>query len=488
MKIIQKDSLKTIVSAVNKYVDFLSCTYGPAGKKILIATTPLRAVDDSHEASKEFELENEFENAVISYIKEVTKKTYERVKDGTTTAAILSQAIVKEVTKDMDDPFSSTNYYGKTLEIKNATLEVINHLKEKSKKIKTKADLYKIAYNSYNNKDIAELISDTIFKIGENGLMSVEDSQGVNTEVEIVKGLEIQKGLLSPYLINNDKEEAVLNDAHVIIINKGIDTYQQIFPLLKKIVVEGNQPFILIAESFSEQAMNNIIMDKLRGVFNPIIIEAPGFGENKIEVLQDIATITGAKVIDPKVNKLEEIDLSYLGKAKKIVSKTTTTTIIGGQGLKDDLQNRIKSLTSKLEGKIGYERENIIKRIASIEGGIALIKVGANTENEQKAIKSKVENSVNATKIAFKEGISKGAGLAYKEIKTTSNILNEVLKAPRKVLEENGLEYLDENATDATGVLIAALESATSLACELLTTGGIITNKREKKDKEIFDY
>lgn len=486
MKIVHPKPLKTIVSAISKYTQFIAPTYGPAGQSTLIALNSfnIKSVDDGHETSKEYELENEFENAIISFVKEATDRTNSRVGDGTTTAVILTGAIVGEVTKDSEDVFANKNYTSKALEIRKGAKEAVEYIKSKSKKVKTKAELHKIAYNSYNNEAVATLISDTLFKIGEEGLLSIEDSQGVTTEVEIVKGLETDKGHASPYFITNDKEECVIDNPSVVITSKRIESFSQISDLIDNLVKSGQRHLLIIADGFSDEVLTKLVLYRFKGILNgpfyPLAIEASGFG-NKEELLKDICAMTGATLIDSNIVTLENIQPKHLGSAKKVISQKTKTTIIDGAG---SVTERVSVLNKQLEIAGTFDKDQLKKRIASLQGGIALIKVGANTESEQKTIKAKVEDAVNATKIAFKDGIVKGAGRMYEEIKTSSTILNMALKAPRKQLEENGIEYLDDNVTDPAGVLIAALETAVSIACGLITIGGIITTKREKKDND----
>jgi len=435
MKITQTRPLNTIRRAIDNYLELISSTYGPAGKKVLIAHSEfnIKAVDDGFEASKEFELDDEFQNAVVMYIKEATKKTNERAGDGTTTAGILMGSIFKETIGDQESLLTKvkTNYYTEVKEIEKAVKEAVAHIKDKAKKIKTKQELYKIAYNSYNNEETATLISETLFKIGENGLLAIGDSQTSETMVEMVEGLELEKGYVSPYFINTDKEEAIITDAIVIPIVGRVESFNEILPLLQN-VAKVNKKILIVAEGFGEDALNKSILLRIQGQLSPILIETPGFGENKLENLKDIAIVTDTKIIDPKIDKITDlIDIDTLGKAKKIVSRKDKTLIIGGAGRKVDINNRVEQLTEKMGNmKAVYEKEQLAKHIASLKGGMALIKVGANTENEQRAIKAKVEDSVNATKLAFKDGIVKGGGKTYAEIKTSSEILNRALKAP----------------------------------------------------------
>lgn len=484
MRITTINSLQTISKTLAKYLDLISPTYGPAGKKVLIAHSEfnLKAVDDGYEASKEFELENEFENAVILYIKEATRRTNERAGDGTTTAGILTGAIFNETIGDLTNPLLvlKKNYHKEVKGIEKGIKEAIDHIKKNSKKIKTKQELYNIAFNSYNNENIATLISDTLFKIGENGLLAIGDSQTAETEIEMIEGLEVERGYVSPYFINSEKEEVVLQDSLVLTFNQRIDVFKDIVPVIVK-AKEITNKLTIIAEGFSEETINNLIIGKIQGMISPLLIETPGFGDNKLENLKDIAILTGATVIDSKTIKYDEIKAEHFGKAKKVVAKKDKTLIIGGLGKKEDIQTRVAELTEKAERMTAvYEQEALKRHIASLAGGMALIKVGANTENEQKAIKLKVEDSINATKLAFKEGIVKGGGQTYSEIKTSSDILNRALKAPANQLKENGEEYLDKNVTDPAGVLIAALETAGSIACGLLEMGAIIATKREE--------
>lgn len=488
MKIANTKALQKIDKAVDHYLELISPTYGPAGKKVLIAHNEfnIKAVDDGFEASKELELPDEFENAVVQYIKEATRKTNERAGDGTTTAGLVMGAIFKE-TLGKKDILSvlKPNYHKEVEGIKKGIAEAVDHIKGKSKKIKTKQELYKIAYNSYNNDEIATLISDTLFKIGENGLLTIGDSQTTKTEIEMVEGMELLKGYVSPYFINSDKEEAVLQEVVILAVKGKIDSIQQLVPLLTKIK-DTNKRIVIIAEGYSEDTLNNLIMLRMQGLLSPILVETPGFGENKEENLKNIAVVTGATIVDLKTMSFDEVTPDMLGQAKKVVSRKDKTLIIGGAGDKTVISKRVHELKTKLEtSKAPYEKEQLEKHIASLEGGMALIKVGAMTENEQKAVKAKVEDAVNATKIAFKDGIVKGAGKTYEEIKTSSDILNRALKVPAQKLKENGEEYLDENVTDPAGVLIAALETGGSIACGLLEISGIITTKREDKEDKV---
>lgn len=482
MKIIQTNAIETIVSAVNKYVKFIAPTYGPAGKSVLIAPNEfnVKAVDDGYAISNEYEIEDEFENAVIMYIKKGVEKTNSKVGDGTCTTGLLVGAIVNGVVGDINDPFNDKQYHKKVLEVKNATKETVEAIRLKAKKINNKDELKAVAYNSYNNEEIATLISETLFKIGQDGLLAIEDSQTANTEVEIVEGLELEKGYESPYFINTSKEEVVLNEPAIIVVDGKINVFADILPLIKTLLQNEKREIVVVAEDFSEDVLNNFVLYRLRDMFSPLLVKTPGFSD-KLDNLKNLGAVVGAKLINLKTTKLSEVKLEDLGSCKKVISEKDKTTFIAGTG---NIAERIETLENQLkEAKDVFAEERIKKHIATLKGGMALIKVGANTEHEQKTIKAKVEDAVNATKIAFKDGVVEGGGKTYSTIQTSSEILNKALKTPLEQLEINGKEFLDENAIDPAGVLVTALETATSIACGLLMMSGIIaTKKKEEKD------
>lgn len=485
MKIVLVNPFKDVAIAVKNYKEFIAPTYGPAGKKVLIANSEydIKAVDDGHMASQSFELENEFRNAVILYIREAAKQTNTRVGDGTTTSGLIMSSIVEQILSDLDDPFKKHNFHGKAVELQKAVKEAVEQIKKVSKDIKTKEELYSIAYNSYNNEQVATLISDTLYKIGKDGILAIEDAAGMETEVEIVQGLELQKGYASPYFINSEKEQVILQNPAVVLINKKIELFNDALPVLKSLVDSGRREFVIVADGFGEDMLRQTIVNKLKGSFSALLVEAAGFGDSKVENLKDLAVATGSTLLDPQGVKLSDFKLEHAGNCKKVVCKKDKTTFIGAGGAKGAIDSRISDIKTTLQGiTLEYEKERYKKRIAALHGGIAVLKVGAPTEQEQKSIKAKVDDAVNATRIAFKDGVVAGAGKTYEKIKTQSKELNEALKAPRKQLEENGAEFLDEKVFDPTGVLVAALESAVSIACGLIEFGGIITNKRKEED------
>lgn len=479
MKITTSKPEKIILSAVKKYVEFIAPTYGPAGKKVLIIQNEFtqEAVDDGKRSSQAFEIEDELQNAVIQYIKETTQKG----KDGTTTAGLIMGNIIIEAFKNIEDELQTTDYHGLALGLKKGLIEAVKSVSKASKKIKTKEELYAIAYNSYNNELIANLIADTIFKIGKDGVLAIEDSKGTETTVEVVNGLELPKGYVSPYLINQD-DKVVLENPVILIINKRLNLFGEIAPTIKNLLGADKRDITIIAEGFGDDVLNKFVAYKVMGQFRPLLIEAPSGGE-KLEYLTDIAVVTGAKVIDEKSIKLTDIKPEHLGSCESIKATKDKTIILGGAGKTKEYVVKLKEQLEKTTNN--FEKDRLTLRMAAISGGIAVIKVGAYTENEQKGIKTKVENAVNSTQIAFKGGVVAGAGKVLLDIKTSSDLLNEALKAPRKQLEVNGAKYLDENTVDPTDVVITALESAVSIASGLLEIGGISVPKREKRKDEI---
>jgi chaperonin GroEL len=477
MKLTTSQPESIILSAVQKYVEFIAPTYGPAGKKILIVQNEFNheAVDDGKRSSQAFEIENELENAVIQYIKETTQKG----KDGTTTAGLIMGNIVLEAFKDLNNELVTPDYHGLAQGLKMGLTEAVKAISKASVKIKTKEELYAIAHNSYNDDKIAKLIADTIFTIGKDGVLAIEDSKGTETTVEVVNGLEIPKGYHSPYLINQE-DKVVLERPAILLVNKKINLFSEVVHIIKFLMENQRPDITIIAEGFGDDVINKCIGYKMMGGLRPLLIETPGFGD-RLDNLTDIAVIVGGKVVDDKILKLQDVKAEHLGTCDTIKATKDKTTILGGNG-------KVKEYVIGLKGQLdkstnNFEKDTLTKRIAVLSGGVAVIKVGAYTENEQKGIKAKVENAVNSTQIAFKGGVVPGAGKALLDIKTSSELLNEALKAPRKQLELNGAKYLDENTVDPADVVITALESAISIASGLLTIGGISVPKREKKDK-----
>lgn len=466
-----------ILSAVTKYEEFVSPTYGPAGKKTLIINSEFshEAVDDGRRSSEAFELEDERENAVVQYVKETTQKG----KDGTTTAAILMSSIVKDTLKDYENDFAEKDRHGTALSLRKGLKEAVSQIKDISKPIKTKKELEAIAYNSYNDEHTAKLVAETVHRIGRDGILAVEDSKLTETTVEVVNGLEIHKGYFSPYFIN-DGENAVIENPAILIVNKKINLFAELAPVIQKLTQSGKKEFVILAEGFGDDVLNKCVVYRSMGAFVPLLVEAPGVGD-RLENMQDVAAVVGATVIDDKLIKLSEATVEHFGSADTVKATRDKTTFLGGKGKTKEYLDALR--TKHEESTSDFDKDKTSRRIAAISGGVAVIKVGAYTENEQKATKAKVENAVAAAQIAFRGGVVPGAGKTMASIKTSSEVLNSALKAPRKKLEENGAKYLDEDAVDPAEVVITALEAAVSIAVGLITMGGVSVPKR-KRDRD----
>jgi chaperonin GroEL len=322
--------------------------------------------------------------------------------------------------------------------------------------------------------------------MGKDGFLSVEDSTSTTTDKERVSGLLVDKGFVSPYLINTEKGTAELRSPNIILVNKKIESFQEIVPLISLSVQAGNKNIVIVADGFSEDTLRAIVLNRLNGNISPLLVEIPGFGSQKLESLRDISAVVGAKVIDPAGgDELEKPVADWYGSAELVRSKKDETTFLNGKGAKKNVDARVKELQQESEGvHTAMEKERLAKRIAQLTGGIGVIRVGATTEQEQKTKRAKVEDAVNATKAAFKGGLSLGGGKTFAELKTSSDVLNEALQAPRKLLETNGAEFLDDTVYDPTDVLIAALETAVSTAIGLVSMSGIVAPKHEEKEHQ----
>lgn len=476
MRLVYPNSRERIRSVVSDCVKFVAKSYGPAGEKVLIQDEHrIRSVDDGKIILENYELENESDNAVIKYIKEATAKTDSRVGDGTTTSAILMGAIVEEVLGKNKNVLAVQNPHGYLEEVRRGAIEAVNLIRKSAKPVKDKKELYEVALNASNSEEIATLISETLFAIGKDGVISIQDSHTERTIVETKDGLELEKGYASPYLINKDTK-VVMDNPHVLLVNKKLDSFKEMIPLLT--TIKGEQIFI-IADGFSEEVIMNMVVGRSQGLIKPLLVENPAYGDQKIELLKDLEAITGAYILEPKIGfKIEELRRENLGSLDSVIAEKNTTTLLGGK----KPTARIKELKDQLSlSTTDYEKDKLVRRIAALSGGVSVIKVGANTTNEQETKRLKVEDAINATRHAYRTGIVRGAGKTLSSIETSSEILNKALKAPRSKLEENGKEFLDDKVFDPADVVIAALESAVSIGCGLIEMSGIIYTKREKK-------
>ena len=466
-----------IFDAVDKLVDFVKPTYGPAQNKVILQKGRYQEViDDGVATAKEFELEDEFENAVVKLVKEVAIKTNDRVGDGTTSSLIMLQALMKELKED-----------------KRASREVVAELKvgfedfkkqitEKAKQITTEEDLKQVAYISFNNEKVAEIIAKIFFQLGHDGIVTIEESRSMETSYNVVEGLQFPKGFASAYFINQpERAECVLDNPYILVTDKEIYDVNDLIPLLDKAIKAGKQ-VVIIADDVRGEALGSLVITYIKKGYLCPAVKAPYYSNDKYEFLMDVAELTGANFVVANVNKeLKDLELEDLGQAERVVITKESTTIIGGQGKKlEEYLTKMKAIIESTESDL--RRDKMKERLAKLTSGVAVIKVGGATENEMRALRYKVEDAVNATRVAFKEGTVRGAGTTLSEIETSSPILNKALKVPHKTLLTN-LEVdslpIGDDIVDPVAVLIAGVESAISIVNLLITTKGILVDKYE---------
>lgn len=525
--------------SLKKGVDILAntvrITLGPKGRNVVLDKgfgSPT-ITNDGVSIAKEIELEDKFQNMGAELIKEVAEKTNDVAGDGTTTAIVLAQAIIEEGLKNVtagSDPLEIKKGIDKAVK---ATIQVLNKIK---KPIKTKKEIAQVATISSEDKEVGNLIADVIEEIGKDGVVTVEESQTFGLSKEIVEGLQFDKGYISPYMITNtERMEAELKDPYILITDQKISAVNDILPLLEKLIQAGKKELVIIAEEVEGEALATLIVNKLRGTFNALAVKAPGFGDRRKEMLEDIAVVTGGKVISEEAGlKLENIEINMLGEADKVISTKETTTIVGGKGNKADIEKRIKQIKTQIETSDSeFDREKLQERLAKVSGGVAVIKVGAATETEMKYKKLKIEDAVNATRAAIEEGIVPGGGAALikaayeideilgaglsDEEMIGVKIIKKALEAPLRQIAENAgikdisiiVEDIKEigNATvgydftkvdpknlkkgrvnmieagivDPLKVTRSALENAASMASVFLTTEVAVTDLPEEK-------
>lgn len=527
-----EDARKVLKRGVDKVADAVKITVGPRGRNVVLDKgygSPT-ITNDGVSIAKEITLKDKFENMGAEIVKEVASKTNDVAGDGTTTSVILTQAIVSE---GMKHTTLGANAMGVRAGIEKAAEDAVAELKNLAKEIKSKDEIRQVATISAESEEIGAKIADTIEKVGKDGVVTVEESQSFGVETEVVKGLEFDKGYVSPYMItNSERMEAEYEDPAILLTDKKISTVKEILPLLEKLAQSGRKDLVIIADDVDGEALATFVVNKLRGSFNVLAVKAPGYGDNKKEQLQDIAVTVGATVISEEVGiKFENADLNMLGKAHKVIASKESTVIVGGRGKKVDIEARVAELKKqkeKTESK--YDVEKLESRIAKLSGGVAVIRVGAATETEMKYLKLKIEDAVNATKAAIAEGVVAGGGVAFvKAAKKLSdkmsksanlnvnaefsigyNIVSKALQAPLKqiainagkddgsvIVEEvkrgrGNLGYdalkdvmvpdmLSAGIIDPFKVTRSALQNAASAAAILLTTEVAVAEEPEEK-------
>jgi len=526
--IYNEEARKALKNGVDKLADAVKVTLGPKGRNVVIekgygAPTITK---DGVSVAKEIELEDKIENIGAEMIKEVASKANDMAGDGTTTATVLAQAMIKEGLKLVSAGISPIEI---RLGIEEKVKTMVENLKKISKTIDTKEELTQVASISANDKEIGKKIAEAMEKVGKNGVVTVEEGQSFGIEVEIVEGMQFDKGYVSPYMITNSENmKAEFSDPFILVTDKKISSIQEILPILEKVVQSGKKDIVIIAEEIEGEALTTFVLNKLRGTFNVLGIKAPGFGDRRKAMLEDIAVLTGAKVISEELGlKLESIELEDLGQARKVISSKDNTTIVDGKGDDKKIKNRIDQINKEMElSDSNFDKEKLQERLAKLTGGVAVIKVGAATETEMKEKKDRIEDALNATRAAQEEGVVPGGGLAlalagesFKNLNEKKSneagvaIVNEAILEPIKqiainagkdgslvlytIMEEHkkgntGIGYnaaidkfenmVEAGIIDPTKVVRCALENASSAAIMFLTVETVIADKPEDKN------
>ncbi|MDO5114696.1 MAG: chaperonin GroEL [Synergistaceae bacterium] len=521
----KEDARRAMERGINKVADTVGITLGPKGRNVVLEKkfgSPT-ITNDGVTIAKEIELEDPFENMGAQLIKEVASKTNDVAGDGTTTATVLARAMIREGIKNVA---AGANGMQLRKGIEDATEIVVDELKKQAVPVKEHKMIAQVASISANDRKVGELIAEAMEKVGEEGVITVEDSKSLGTTLETVEGLQFDKGYLSPYMITNpDRMEAVLDDANILIVDGKVSNVKDMLPILEK-SVQLAKPLLIIAEDVEGEALATLVVNKLRGILQVVAVKAPGFGDRRKAMLQDIATVTGATVISEEVGrKLDSADTADLGHAKKIKVSKETTTIVEGAGDPAAIKDRAAQIKKELADSTSeYDKEKLQERLAKLVGGVAVIQVGAATETEQKELKLRIEDALNSTRAAVEEGIVPGGGVALVgcvkaideaikglegDTKTGAQIVRKSMTEPLYLIAQNsgmqgdviiekvktlkegqGLdattgEYVDmieAGIIDPVKVTRSALQNASSIAAMILTTDAVVADKPEKKE------
>jgi chaperonin GroEL len=531
--VFSEDARRKLKNGMNIVANAVSATLGPKGRNVAVDRkfgSPT-ITHDGVSVAKEIELEDPFENMGAQLLKEAAQKTNDIAGDGTTTSTVLAHAIVNEGLKALEAGYNPMLLKRGIL---LATDTIVEELRKSAVKIDTKEEIASVATNSAADEEIGNLIADVMDKVGKDGVITVEESKSLKFETEFVEGMQFDRGYISPYFITStDHMEAVISDAYVLINEKKISAAQDIVPLLEKLVQIGKRELVIIAEDIDGEALATLVLNKLRGMLNVLAVKAPGFGDRRKAMLQDIAILTGGTVIAEELGrKLETATIQDLGRAEKVVSDKENTTIVSGKGKKSEIEGRIKEIRAEIDKSTSdYDKEKLQERLAKLSGGVAIIRVGAATETEMKEKKHRVEDSLSAARAAVEEGIVPGgeislinAGIKLDKLLKSSddsdneetrvgvNIVKKALEAPIRKLAANAgqdgsviidtirrtaaekknknigynvltNEYTDmikAGVIDPVKVVRGALENAASIAAMILTTDVLITDLPEK--------
>ena len=517
-----EEARRAMQVGVDKLADTVKVTLGPKGRNVVLDKkfgSPL-ITNDGVSIAREIELEDPYENMGAQLVKEVATKTNDVAGDGTTTATLLAQAIIREGLKNVTagaNPMLLRNG------IRKAVDKAVSEILEISKPVSGKEDIARVAAISAADEEIGKLISDAMEKVGNEGVITVEESKSMGTELEVVEGMQFDRGYVSAYMVTDtEKMEAVLDDPYILITDKKISNIQEILPLLEQIVQSGAR-LLIIAEDIEGEALTTLIVNKLRGTFNVVAVKAPGYGDRRKAMLEDIAILTGGQVISSDLGlELKDTTMDQLGRAKSVKVQKENTVIVDGAGDKDAIASRVNQIRGQIEETTSeFDKEKLQERLAKLAGGVAVIRVGAATETEMKEAKLRMEDALNATRAAVEEGIIAGGGSAYihatkavaeladtleGDEKTGAKVILKALEAPLYYISANaGLEgaviinkvkeskdgigfnaateeYVDmvENGIlDPVKVTRTALQNATSVASTLLTTESVVANIKE---------
>jgi chaperonin GroEL len=519
-----EEARKSLEAGVNKLADTVKVTLGPKGRNVVLDKkfgSPI-ITNDGVTIAREIELEDSFENMGAQLVKEVATKTNDVAGDGTTTATLLAQATIREGLKNVA---AGANPMVLKKGIEKALDTVVEEIKKASKTIESKEAIRQVASNSASDETIGQLISDAMEKVGSDGVITVEEGKTMGIELEVVEGMQFDRGYLSPYMVTDtEKMEAVMDDPYILITDKKISNIQEILPLLEQIVQQGGK-LLIIAEDVEGEALATLVVNKLRGTFNCIAVKAPGFGDRRKAMLDDIAILTGGTVISEELGlDLKTVELDQLGKARQIKVDKENTIIVEGSGDAKAIKDRVQQIRTQIEDtQSEFDKEKLQERLAKLSGGVAVIKVGAATETELKEKKYRIEDALAATRAAVEEGIVAGGGVSYinsipaveklvdllsGDEKTGANIIRRAIEEPiRQIALNAGLEgsiiveriknekpgvgfdaykgeytnMIDAGIIDPTKVVRSAIQNACSIAAMLLTTESVVADLPEEE-------
>ncbi|MCD0837301.1 chaperonin GroEL [Staphylococcus aureus] len=520
-----EDARQAMLRGVDQLANAVKVTIGPKGRNVVLDkefTAPL-ITNDGVTIAKEIELEDPYENMGAKLVQEVANKTNEIAGDGTTTATVLAQAMIQEGLKNVT---SGANPVGLRQGIDKAVKVAVEALHENSQKVENKNEIAQVGAISAADEEIGRYISEAMEKVGNDGVITIEESNGLNTELEVVEGMQFDRGYQSPYMVtDSDKMVAELERPYILVTDKKISSFQDILPLLEQ-VVQSNRPILIVADEVEGDALTNIVLNRMRGTFTAVAVKAPGFGDRRKAMLEDLAILTGAQVITDDLGlDLKDASIDMLGTASKVEVTKDNTTVVDGDGDENSIDARVSQLKSQIEEtESDFDREKLQERLAKLAGGVAVIKVGAASETELKERKLRIEDALNSTRAAVEEGIVAGGGTAlvnvYQkvseieaegDIETGVNIVLKALTAPvRQIAENAGLEgsviverlknaepgvgfnaatnewvnMLEAGIVDPTKVTRSALQNAASVAAMFLTTEAVVASIPEKNNDQ----